>query len=95
MLALAIIPTAFLGQKGGICIWHNFILPLIFKDNCPENGIFSHCYCPACGLTHATSALLHGQITEAYNFNPLVFITTPLILFLLIYNLFKLRKNRS
>ena len=33
--------------------------------------------CPGCGLTRATHALLHGDITRAFAFNPWAFLAVP------------------
>lgn len=36
--------------------------------------------CPGCGMTHYALALLHGNIHEAYDANPLLFWLIPLLL---------------
>lgn len=36
--------------------------------------------CWGCGLTRATMHLLHGDFMEAFYFNALVFVTTPLLI---------------
>lgn len=35
--------------------------------------------CYACGLTRATMHLLHFEFQEAWNFNKLVYLVTPLL----------------
>jgi len=95
LVALGIIPTAFWDRTPNICIWRRFISPLIFQNNCPTSGIFADCHCPACGLTHAMSYLLHGNFTAAYESNNLVFVVVGLILFLVIYNLINLKKKKE
>jgi hypothetical protein len=36
--------------------------------------------CPGCGMTRATHALLHGNISEAFQFNPVGLILLPIAL---------------
>lgn len=36
--------------------------------------------CPGCGTTRCLYALLHGQVAEAWAFNPFVFFAIPLLL---------------
>jgi len=33
--------------------------------------------CPGCGLTRATHALLHGDVSRAFAFNPWAFVAAP------------------
>lgn len=40
--------------------------------------------CPACGLQRALHALLHGEIAEAYRYNPFACISIPYLTILLI-----------
>lgn len=92
-IVLAIIPTAFLGQPGGICLWHRFVLPWIFHGYCPETGFFAHCFCPGCGITHAISRLLHGDLSGAYYYNHLVFLVAVIILIIFATNIIKLIRS--
>lgn len=71
---LAVVPTEKLGYSPIKCIFKHFLLPLIFNGNCPSDGIFANCNCPACGLTRGMSRLLHGDIHGALYFNKLVII---------------------
>jgi hypothetical protein len=41
--------------------------------------------CPGCGGMRGTHNLLHLHFLEAYHFNPLVFLSTPLIIYAFIY----------
>lgn len=91
--ALAIIPTAFLGQPGGICIWHRFVLPWIFHGFCPETGLLAHCFCPGCGITHAMSRLLHGDLIGAHGYNHLIYIVAGVVIMVYITNLLKMFKK--
>lgn len=40
--------------------------------------------CPGCGSTRALHLLLHGQLTSAFELNPLFLISLPFLLFVLI-----------
>jgi hypothetical protein len=88
--SLAIIPTAFWDSTVSICPWRTFILPLLFRGHCPEEGFFAQCLCPGCGLTHAFSALFHGNFVEAYDFNKLVFLVLAVMLLVYLKNIYKL-----
>jgi len=87
---LRIIPSENLGSY---CVFKNFIFPLIFKT-CPTKGLFAGCECPACGLTRATSQILHGNLQEAWNLNKLIIIVFPVIIFILVFNIYKLIKSK-
>jgi hypothetical protein len=43
---------------------------------CPT-ALFLGIPCPGCGLTRATIALLHGDVSTALRFHPLVFVLAP------------------
>jgi ABC-type Na+ efflux pump permease subunit len=61
---------------------------------CPFNQI-TGLYCPGCGSQRAVSALLHGNLSNAINFNILFVISTPFILysaFIFIWNTFSNKK---
>jgi len=89
-IALGIIPTAFWDRTPDTCIWHRFILPFFFHNNCPTSGIFANCHIFSCGLTHAFSALLHGNFAGAYEFNKLVYIVLAVMLIFYIKNIYRL-----
>lgn len=48
---------------------------------CPSR-LYYGVECAACGLTRATMHLIHGDWLEAYYYNALVFVTTPVLVFL-------------
>jgi hypothetical protein len=48
-----------------------------FYPQCPIYS-FLHLQCPGCGTTRALAALLHGHIPEAFRFNALTTLLTPL-----------------
>ena len=55
----------------------NVSLPCLFKAATGHE-------CPGCGLTRAFQALLVGQFSEAWHFNPLAFFILPVLVILLI-----------
>lgn len=89
LLILRVIPTSLLKHSPFKCIFKNFLLPLIFRGNCPKTGLFANCECPACGLIRAMSRLLHGDFIGAWNFNKVVFLVFGVMVILTIINLFK------
>lgn len=93
IILLAAIPTHYLDKFPGKCIFKTVILPLIFRGNCPKTGLFAGCECPACGLTHAMSRLLHGDLTGAWQYNKMVFIVLPLMVTLIIINIKRLKQH--
>ncbi|MBN8681510.1 MAG: DUF2752 domain-containing protein [Chitinophagales bacterium] len=59
-----------------------WMLPADFFDHgpvtCPSVLYYGE-ECSGCGLTRATMYLLHGDWLEAYYYNGLVFVTTPVL----------------
>jgi hypothetical protein len=53
------------------------VLVLSEAPLCPTAFLFG-IPCPGCGLTRATLALLHGHVSDALRFHPLVFVLAPL-----------------
>ena len=49
-----------------------------FYPACPIYR-YLHLYCPGCGSTRALSALLHGRLMEAMQYNPLFVALLPLL----------------
>jgi len=94
LLALAIVPTAFLGRLPVKCIWKSYVIPLFFKHNCPTSGIFTDCRCPACGLTRGVSSILHGEFSVGQNYNRLSIFVLLFMIGLIIYNFLKFKKPR-
>jgi len=84
---LGVVPTGSLEYSPINCIFKQFLLPLVFRGNCPTSGLFANCECPACGLMHAISRLLHGDFAGAWSFNKLVFIVFIVMTVILITNL--------
>jgi len=55
-------------------------------------------YCPGCGSQRAVSALLHGRLFEAVDYNLLLVVSAPFILysaFVFCWNAFSKRKMRQ
>jgi hypothetical protein len=84
-LVLAIIPASSIIYSPVKCVFKNIILPFVFQNNCPTEGLFAHCECPACGMTRGMSRLLHGDIADALRYNrgvPVLFFAMVFVLFL-------------
>ena len=95
LLILAAVPTKYLIYSPARCIFKNFVLPLIFNGNCPTTGLFTGCQCPACGLTHAMSRLLHGDYVGALSYNKLVFLVLITMIIIIIINITKIVKEKK
>lgn len=80
-LIFSLIPTTTIENTHSVCIFKNIILPIIYENNCPTQGLFANCECPACGMTRAMSSILHLKFKQAYNYNKFIF---PLILAMII-----------
>ena len=48
---------------------------------CPMAGVLG-IPCPGCGLTRATLALVRGDLSSAFHFHPLVFVISPMFVWL-------------
>jgi hypothetical protein len=88
-ILLFVTPTKNLVYSPVKCIFKRYLLPLIFRGNCPTSGLFANCEDPACGLTRAVSSLLHGDFSAAWNFNKAVYLLFSVMIIVLIINLVK------
>lgn len=61
------------------CIYTGMHIPCIFNK-------LTKLKCPACGATHMILALFHGDIANAFAYNPVLLILLPFILLLYIIN---------
>ncbi|MEG1426291.1 MAG: DUF2752 domain-containing protein [Oscillospiraceae bacterium] len=61
---------------------------------CPIRNFFG-VPCPACGLTHATLAALHGDFVGAFHYHPLFFLPYLVILAAILYHVLTRRKKRG
>ncbi len=91
-LFFLVTPTNFFIFMPGLCIFKKFILPFVFRGNCPTVGVFAFCECPACGMTRAMSSFMHGNFELAWDYNPLVYILIPILLVVLIINIKGMKK---
>jgi len=48
--------------------------------------ILTGLYCPGCGSLRGIYSLLHGDIAKAFDYNPLMVLSMPFIIFLLVSN---------
>ncbi|MFA7243792.1 MAG: DUF2752 domain-containing protein [Patescibacteria group bacterium] len=67
-------------------------MPLFFGSHCPSSGFFVGCRCPGCGMTHALSALMHGNLHAAIDYNILVVPLSLVVLYLIISSIIHLYK---
>ena len=67
LLYLAMVPPAELGFGRDICLIKSI----------------THRACPGCGMTRAFSALLHGDLQQAIQFNPFIIIVAPILAYLI------------
>jgi hypothetical protein len=61
---------------------------------CPIHFI-TGLYCPGCGITRMLFSMIKLDFYQAFRYNPLMFISTPFILFLFINNIYSIYKNKK
>lgn len=71
--------TAVVATGGALVASRNPTTDSIFPP-CPLYA-FTGIYCPGCGSTRATHALLNGDLIAAFDFNPLMVIAIPVLAF--------------
>ena len=64
-----------------------------FYLKCPIHFLFN-IYCPGCGSTRMLKSILHGNIYQAFRYNPLLFITIPFYLIYLFINYWAEKKHK-
>ena len=73
-------------------------LPKDFFDHgkpiCISVNVF-HRECYACGLTRATQHLIHLDFDGAAKFNRLSFVVVPLLIYMIIWEFLKFRKEKK
>ncbi|GEM_PF-808624 len=65
-VVLLLLPADFFDYGASICLYRRLL----------------QVECPGCGLTRATQHLIHGEWHTALAYNPLVLVTTPILLWL-------------
>ena len=63
------------------------VLSLLLAFTEPSSGLWPRCLfhsltgleCPGCGSQRAFHALVHGHFSQAWSFNPLIFLLAPVI----------------
>jgi len=58
-----------------------------FFPACPLRALTGY-YCPGCGSTRALHQLLHGNIAAAFSYNPLFVLSTPLVAYWIVSEVF-------
>ena len=73
-----------------------FILGKIFNIYlfCPFHEV-TGLHCPGCGVTRMIKAMFNLNFYQAFRFNPLLFIASPFILFLIIEQIYSAFKNKK
>jgi hypothetical protein len=86
------------GAKAALTVWgflagiiFLFVLGLLFLFNPAEYAIYPRCLfhqvtgldCPGCGGLRAVHQLLHGHVRAALALNPLLFILSPVVAWIL------------
>lgn len=89
-----LLPTKYVECLPAKCVFKHFILPLIFNDKCPVNGLLANCECPACGMTRAMSRLLHGDTSGAYAYNRMVLLVLFVMLTVIAYNVYLVLRKK-
>lgn len=65
-----------------------------FFLNCPFRMLTGFS-CPGCGSTRGLHRLLHGDILGAFQFNPMMFLLLPILLFALVRHTIAVFGNRT
>jgi len=92
---LFILPTEFLKYLPIRPVFKDFLLPFLFNGHCPTSGFLKDCSVYSTGETRGISRLLHGDITGAYNYNPLVFLVIIVMIILIVINIMKIVNTKK
>lgn len=71
--------TAVVAAGGALVASRNPTTDSIFPP-CPLYAV-TGIYCPGCGSTRASHALLNGDLVTAFDFNPLMVLALPVLVF--------------
>ena len=73
LAVLVAVPPEVLARGPDICLWKH---------------LFRLAACPACGSTRALAAFFHGHVSQALAYNRNVMVTGPLLIGLLLHDVF-------
>ena len=66
----------------------NIYVPCVFNE-------ITGLYCPGCGVTRMLKSMLHLEFYQAFRYNPLLFIFSPFILFMIINYIYCYYKKKK
>ncbi|MDE6161123.1 MAG: DUF2752 domain-containing protein [Muribaculaceae bacterium] len=71
--------AAIIAIAAAVCVYYYFVDPAAAgaAPRCVLRAATGY-DCPGCGTQRALHALLHGRLSEAWNFNPAAFVAVPL-----------------
>ena len=80
-----------------------FIVFIILCIRYLKTGVFLECaiyeltgyYCPGCGITRLFLSLLKLDFYQAFRYNPLIFVSLPIIVILIIYIIYCYKANKE
>lgn len=100
-----VIKKSFFGKQWKLILFLIVVVSglIYFYFKNPAEGFYPPCpflyftgfYCPGCGSSRALHQLLHLNIARAFGFNPLMVISIPFVLYLLIAHFDIKVKGRS
>ena len=67
---------------------HDLYVPCIFH-------LVTGLWCPGCGITRMLFSIITGDFKEAFYYNQLLFISSPIFLFFFIENIYAKLKNKK
>lgn len=68
------------GKRGGVLLLLFLALVIyVFRVPCPFYTVTGY-LCPGCGVTRMIDALLHGDLSAAFGYNPFLMVATPVLL---------------
>ncbi len=85
----SLIKNSLIGLAALLLLGVGALLPYSFDPSAPNN-YFPRCpsywllgvYCPGCGITRALHALLHGDVVQAFAYNPLAILSAPVLVWM-------------
>jgi len=89
LILLFLLPSQDLGYIPARSLYSTVVIPQVFNNTCPSEGLFKNCGFYSIGQTRALSQLLHGNIQAALEMNKLVLILFIALLTILFMNISK------